>query len=158
MDEKPIYYKCGREEFVLQDDEYFVPCFDPDIPGRQELPTYWFISNFGNLLTVNWAQGKNYTQFKKVYAVHYDEDYKYRMKYNHVTGRAKTVKAYTLLALCFPGPDTYFGLAHTMVNRYGIYAWSRAGQDRDYRDYMQNSHHAFARGKYPELILDRRNI
>ena len=53
-DGNPIFtlFETGRRELELKDGEYFVPCFDPDEPARNELPITWFYSNFDNIISV----------------------------------------------------------------------------------------------------------
>ena len=44
--------KKGRMELQLAEGEYFVQCFAPDKPVRNELPIFWFYSNFHHLVSV----------------------------------------------------------------------------------------------------------
>ena len=50
--ELPITDNGTDEEFVPEDGEYFVQCYDPEDPVRNSFPARWFVSNYGNLLSV----------------------------------------------------------------------------------------------------------
>ena len=47
----PVYDSKGNE-LILQDDEEFRQCYDENDPVRKVLPTSWFVSNLGNLISV----------------------------------------------------------------------------------------------------------
>ncbi len=120
-DSKSIYNDKGKE-LTLSDDEYFVPCFDPEIPVRRELPVEWFVSNFGNLVsiqkdgTVMWLPPKDKGKG--------DKDRKDQKWQHRVTGRLKSIPHYVLLALVF-NKKAVVGYAKKMLEDFGSYALGR---------------------------------
>lgn len=50
---KDILTNDKRRTLELSEGEYFVPCYSPDKPVCRELPTIWFMSNYGNLVSIS---------------------------------------------------------------------------------------------------------
>ena len=153
---RPIYTwkEVGRQELDLKDGEYFVPCFDPDEPGRNELPIFWFYSNHDNLVSVYTER----TPEKKKKIIWLPpkmdgQDPRGVQKWQHpVTGRMKTIKAYSLGSLVMNGGNT-FGKAAELLELFGTYAYGRKGDP-----WNLQGHHEARVSDYPERLYDHTDI
>ena len=120
--ELPITDNGTDEEFVPEDGEYFVQCYDADDPVRKSFPTRWFVSKYGNVLSVTM---KGIKRLKLHYAKE-DKAKKYGfyfytfMKDGIPTN--KIIKAHVLVAIVF-GSKVYGNTAKQLLQDKGIFAW-----------------------------------
>ena len=154
-DGNPIFtlYKSNQRELELQDGEYFIQCFDPDKPGRNELPVFWFYSNFDNLVSVwtNRTTGKQ----KVIWLPPKASIKKPRGTQNWVhpvTGSTKTMKAYCLGALVL-NEESFFGRASYLLDMFGTYAFGVVDDP-----WNLNGHHMLRYSDYHEKLYDHNNI
>ena len=155
-DGKPIVTvkKKGRMELELQEGEYFVPCFDPGKPVRNELPVIWFYSNKDNLVSII---DHHVSGGKRVYwlppKVEEDGSGRGCQKWQHpVTGQIKTIKAYQLGALIF-NDGNVFGNAKNMLELFGSYSYGNSGDP-----FYVQGHHMESKKNAPDRIYDHDNI
>lgn len=116
----PIIERKGKkveEVFVPADDEVFKQCW-ADTVTRRTLPTYWFVSNYANLISVG---------EKKLKLVHKEPrkdsgkfSYKYVIRENG-EAHVKNIEEHDLAWLVF-GADS-FGLAEELFQEKGIHAF-----------------------------------
>ena len=154
---KPIYTwkKKGQQELNLKDGEYFVQCFDPDEPVRNELPVFWFYSNFDNLVSVYTIPSSGKKKVIWLPPKADDKDPRGVQKWKHpVTGKTKTIKAYTLGSLVFKSGNT-FGRAAEILEILGTYAYNRKKKDNPW---ILNSHHEARISDHPDRIYDHTDI
>ena len=153
---RPIYTwrEEGRKELELKDGEYFVQCFAPDEPGRNELPIFWFYSNYDNLVSVYTDRTPNKEQ-KLIWLPPKTDgkDQRGVQKWRHpVTGRYKTIKAYTLGSLVLNGGNT-FGRAAELLEMFGTYAYGLKDDP-----WNLQGHHEARISDYPERLYDHEDI
>lgn len=143
----------NRKELELQDGEYFVPCFDPDKPARNELPIFWFYSNYDNLVSV---YTDRITGEKKVIWLPPKTDGKDPrgvQKWNHlITGKIKSMKAYSLGALVMNAENT-FGRAKELLELFGTYAYGLVDDQ-----WNVNGHHEESYKNNRSRLYDNSNI
>lgn len=146
-----IYSRDG-DELILKDGECFIQCFAP-VPVRNELPVYWFLSNYGNLVS---------TSRKKVMWLPQKEgkDKRDSFKWSHPFIKrktdpkqraGKTIKVYALMALLF-NPTAVFGRVIDDFEMFGSYCFG-AGYG-----FWVNAHHKRRCNDYPDLINSPDNI
>lgn len=152
-DGKPIcrLKKKHNAELVLQPDEYFTQCFAPDKPVRNELPTYWFYSNYDNVISIHQMYGK-----RKVIWLppKFDpKDMRGFQKWMHpITGHIKSIKQYTLGSIVLKNGNL-FGRASAMLEMFGSYAYGACNDQ-----YNLNSHHEQGVTHHREKIHDHNDI
>jgi len=143
--------KKGRKELELKEGEHFVPCFDPNKPARNELPIYWFYSNYDNLVSVYTNAGK-----KKVIWLRPKADGKNKrgvQKWKHpVTGKIKSMKAYCLGGLIMNADNTT-NRAKLQLELFGTYAYGPANDK-----WNLNGHHEESVKNNPLRLYDHTNI
>lgn len=154
-DGNPIFtlQESGRRELELQDGEYFVQCFDPDKPGRNELPITWFYSNFDNIISVwtNPATGDK----RMIYLPPKTDgkDPRGVQKWQHrVTGKLKSMKAYSLGALVL-NEENIFGRAKELLELFGTYAYGLVDDQ-----WNVNGHHEESYKNNRSRLYDNSNI
>lgn len=133
-----------RQELILSENEYFVPCFHPDEPFRNEMPNHWFISNKSNLITVigrtvYWIKPHPYDRGLRS---------SYKLKKSPITGKKSSVTAHNLLWAVF-NRDCIFGRAGDYINRFGTFAF---GVKND--PFNVEGHHKERIEDYPEKVND----
>lgn len=137
----------------LAEDEYFVQCFTPNEPIRNELPRCWFISNKLHLVSthqnkVRWVpdkEGKNNRGSHKY-------SHPFVKKKNKPKERAgKSIKIYNLAALVF-NPSCAFGKVAEDIALFGSFAFGVG------YGFWANGHHRRRCIDYPEMINDPFNI
>ena len=143
-DARPIYttHKKNRRELDLQEGEYFEPCFDPDQPVRNELPVFWFMSNFGNLLTVR-SNGKVYWLPPKLNTSGRGEQ-KWQ---NKITGKLSSLPHYAIGGLIFH-PEKVFGTAKEMLELFGSYGFGQKGSPWNVQAHHEEPLHGNMDGQY----------
>ncbi len=133
----------------LKDGEFFMPCYDPNKPVCNELPVYWFMSNYANLVSVNvwcngykiiWLPPKSNGSGRDIQG--FD---------NPVTGKHRTIKHYDIVAVVLDADS--FGLAYNCLSMFGCYAFGGAESP-----YNVNVHHIYGVKRYPNLVYDPDNI
>lgn len=143
-----IYTDKG-DELILKDGEYFEQCFSPDIPGRNELYPFWFISNRGNLVS---AYGNKVTWLPMIPHDKDNESDRMCYKWLHpVTKVNKNIQVHNLMALVF-NPGASFGRAKEDIKLFGTYAFGVG------YGFWLNGHHRYRYNDYPDKVFDPKNI
>lgn len=137
--ELPITDNGTDEEFVPEDGECFVQCYDPEDPVRNSFPARWFVSNYGNLLSVTL---KGIKRLKLHYAKN-DKAKKYGF-YNYAfmdngIPTNKIVKAHVLVAVVF-GSTVYGKTAKQLLQDRGIFAWKDDSDESEQRSVVATHH------------------
>lgn len=153
-DGNPIFtlYKQGRKELELQDGEYFVPCFDPDKPVRNEMPIFWFYSNYDNMISV---YTDRITGEKRVIWLPPKDNGSGRgfQEWKHrVTERQKILKHYVIGGLIM-NSDKAFGRAKELIEMFGSYAFGGV-EDQ----WNVQGHHEESKKNNPSRLYDHENI
>lgn len=170
-DKKPLmtYRKKGRKYLKLAKDEYFLPLYDSNMDGRNELPTDIFISNYHHVLYVRDNQIYYYHADHKIdykhypdgtikeKKMHYDRDF-YNINHGFLLRddgkpKRKKITVYTLMALVFGDEETFFGKAKEYLYEFGLYAF---GSKNDL--YALQAHHIKRATVYPDLVYEASNI
>lgn len=139
----PVYDSKGNE-LILQDDEEFRQCYDENDPVRKVLPTSWFVSNLGNLISV-------YRRNKPEWLLR-DTNDKNRDTYHfQVGGRIKIIASYALVGLVFGSEK--FGTAEALLEEQNVHCFGNFKEDLNVQ-----SHHIKNKKDFPELINDPENI
>ena len=121
----PIIDGVTNEKFEAKEGEVFRQCY-ADIPERRTFPKYWFVSNYGNLISV---------KEKKLVWVHKipREDLRhYTYKYFITIGEEKVIKniqLHNLVGLVF-GSES-FGKATELLKEKGVYAYGVKNSKED---------------------------
>ena len=119
-------------------DEQFVQCFSPYVTGRRELPITWFISQYGNLVSVNF-NSFNKTPIRLCYIpgkVRNERDKRtFHVYHNPITNQFRNIRTHALSWLVY-NRDNYVGNVDKYIDMFGIYAF---GSDGD--KFNVNVHH-----------------
>ena len=121
-EEQPIIDNGTGEEFIPKDDEEFVQCYDPLHPVRKSFPTRWFMSKYGNLLSVTKSGIKRLPPYYKPDDT--AKRYGYHMFQIWDSGKFKTknIKDHIMAAMIF-GSAVYGNTAKENIQEKGIRAW-----------------------------------
>lgn len=142
----------NKEKLILQDDEFFIQVFNPEVRFLNEIPTTWFLSNFNNLVYIR-KNGRG--SDRKIYWIKpskTNEDDRACVGFVHpITGRTRTIRFYTLISHVF-GSDV-FGKANDYLDLWGTYAYGGLQSD-----FELNTHHPYPVTLYKELEYDWRNM
>lgn len=145
----PIYTRSKERELSLQEGEYFVQCYSPDVPVRNELPLQWFYSNYDNLVSIWTSPTKSKQRVIWLPPKEYDEDNRGSQKWWHpVTGSLKSIKHYTLGALVLHS-DEVSDAVKELLDMFGSYAFGPKGQP-----FNLQAHHELSARQFPERIYD----
>lgn len=121
---EPIVDNATNEIFEAADEEKFKQCYE-DTPERRTFPKYWFVSNYGNLITV--CENK----LVLVHKIPRENSGKFSYKYSIPTGRdtsvTKNIEGHNLAWLVH-GVDA-FGLAKQKLQKEGVYAMGIRTED-----------------------------
>lgn len=147
----------SKDELQLEDGEYFAQVFRPDIPFLRELPVEWFVSNYGNMVSVQDGMSTCYltepmvTWLPPKYKGESDCSRSYQKFQHRITKKQKSIPYYILLALVF-NPDAVLGTARQMLDKYGTYATGGLSI------YDVQGHHILPWTAYPDYRHDPGNI
>lgn len=155
----PIYtlYKKNQRELILQEGEYFVPCFHPDKPVRNELPRFWFYSNYDNLASVQYYTKRDTKEIimKKVIWLPPKDNGTGRgfQQWIHpITGKGRSIKHYNLGAMIF-NEKNIIGLAKVRLEQFGSYAYGVTDDP-----WNVNGHHEDSVANNPARIYDHEDV
>lgn len=114
----PIIDYVTEEEFEASDGEIFEQCY-ADTPERRTFPKFWFVSNYGNLISVGekrlvWVHKIPRNDNKRF-------SYKYMIKDNEDKRVVKNIELHNLVGLVF-GSES-FGRATELIKEKGVQAF-----------------------------------
>lgn len=147
----PIYTLSWDQELQLSDDEYFTQLFDPDKPVRNELPTYWHMSNFGNLISIWTTPGT--TDRRVIWLPPKPKDAVRGIQgwIHAVTGHNRTVRHHALVSLL---TDTHVSsYVQKMFEIYGSYSFGSLDDP-----FAITVHHERGVALYPDCVYDEDNL
>lgn len=138
----PVYNSLG-EELILQDGEEFRQCYDENDPVRNVLPTSWFVSDQGNVISV--YRGKPEWLLR-------DKADKARDTYHFcLNDKIKIISSYALVGLTFGSEK--FGTAKKLLDEQTVYCFGNYGDEENVQ-----THHVRNKKDYPEQINDPENL
>lgn len=128
---KEVRTQDNKEKLILTDNEKWKQCYKPTDKIRKLLPPFWFVSDQGNLISLQSGKAKWLKKDEENgrYSYHFliweDED----------TFRRKNIEAHNLVWLVFGGKS--FGRAEELLEEFGIDAF---GVKND-KEIKLNGHH-----------------
>ena len=125
MGENSKIYNRAGEMLFLNADEVFCQCYKPDDNMRKTFPQYWFLSNYGNLISaygnkLRWLMKDNDNGRYSYHYIIYNED---------GIGKLKNIELHDLLGIVFESQK--YGKAIQLMNVKGVNSFGVKSQNMD---------------------------